>query len=509
MHRRILSLAFIGFLAIIIINWSCTKLDTTNLGSDLLPAVDNVNTFADTFAVFADQHDFDRITYVLNTDNQALGNVNFDPLFGKTTANVFLQLKPAAFPFSFGSPDSLAGLGLDSVVLCLNYRFFWGDSTATQKLQVYEVTDASFKDSVNMLWDNNTQPFVGSTLASPKDIDVRRMGDYMKYRYINDSVKNQIRIKLDASYAARLFNSDSTQTGTGNHAFFNDSIYRKNFNGFGIKAVGSGASNGLMYVNLTDTFTKLEVHYRIRNAGRIDTTYTSFKLRLNTTNTTTSAGTMITNKSSTANYINHDRSGTPSASPLANEIYLQAQPGTYANLSIPGLTGYSNRIIHRAELIVEQIPDNPFYDTTFSAPNFLYLDLKDSATTVPVKYKPLYKDLNQNTFYDPDFLLSPFYPSGGPDFSYFGGFIRKKTGPLGGSINYYNFNITRYVQQMVTKQSRNYEMRMWPAHSFNYPQFDAGYKYYNNNVAYGRIKVGNGNNTTYPMRVRIIYSNIK
>ena len=37
-----------------------------------------------------------------------------------------------------------------------------------------------------------------------------------------------------------------------------------------------------------------------------------------------------------------------------NFVYIQTSPGSYATLKIPGLTGLSNRIIHRAELIMDQ-----------------------------------------------------------------------------------------------------------------------------------------------------------
>lgn len=111
------------------------------------------------------------------------------------------------------------------------------------------------------------------------------------------------------------------------------------------------AGNALMYVNLADTNTKLEVHFRVKNAGKIDTIYKSFKLSTN------DFGVSV-RKSSTANYINRDKSKSPSSIPNGNEIYLQTQPGTYASLTIPQLSGYSSRIIHRAEIIIEQIPDS-------------------------------------------------------------------------------------------------------------------------------------------------------
>lgn len=501
MHKRILSYFLVLFLGIVIINWSCTKLDTTNLGSDLLPVVDNVNTFADTLFINAVQKEYEDTTFLYLSDDHALGNISNDPLFGRTTSNVFLQLKPTSFPYAFGNKDSI--VGMDSVVLCLAYKGHWGDSNVVQTLQVSEVVDNEFKDSVDKFWRvNGVPPATGQIVSAPVQVDIRRLDEYMKYAYIKDSVKNQIRIKLNADYANRLFLSDSTSGGPGNHAFYSDSVYRKEFNGLAIKGVGTG--NAMMYVNLADTNTKLEVHLRIKNAGKIDTTYKSFRV-------SSTYGVTI-KKSSTANQIIRDKSGTPSALPNGNEIYLQTQPGTYASITIPQLTNYSNRIIHRAELIIEQVPDNPFYDSIFNTPNYLYLDLKDTANVTPVRYKPLYYDLNPNTFYDPDYNTSPFFPTGGTDFSYFGGFARRKTGPFGGNIIYYNINLSRYVQRMVISQGANYELRLFPAFLFHYPQYSQGsigYIPFNNSVALGRVRVGSGTNPDYTMRLRIIYSPVK
>lgn len=499
LKKRILFIAATAIAIFSFLNWNCTKLDTTKIGADLLPAVDNVHTFADTLAINAQQLDFTDTSIITYLDNQVLGNINNDPLFGKTTANMYLQLKPSNYPFSFGHPDSLLGYGLDSVVLCLSYKFFWGDSLMPQRLQAYEVVDNTFKDSLNYNWRAETQPNTAASISSVKTVDIRRLGDYMKYAWRNDSVKNQIRIKLDAAYASRLFNSDSASAGPGNHAFYSDSAFRKAFNGIGIKGVGFGSENALLFISPTDTNTKLEVHYRIKNAGRIDTTFKSFKL-----------STSFPNISTSANYVKRDKSGSPSGSPVSTDIYLQAQPGTYASLVVPGLTGYTNRIVHRAELIFEQIPDNPYYDTAFTAPNFLYLDLKEPGTATPALYKPIYIDLNTSSLYDPDFKKTgfPLYPSGGVDFVYFGGYLRRKTGPLGGDINYYNINITRYIQQMVTNRSTNYELRLMAPFSFHYPQYAGEYINYNNSPAYGRVKLGSGTHPIYPMRLRIIYSKL-
>ena len=72
----------------------------------------------------------------------------------------------------------------------------------------------------------------------------------------------------------------------------------------------------------------------------------------------------------------------------------------------------------------------------------------------------------------------------------------------------YNFNITRHVQQIVTKHTPNYTMRLFAPYSFTYPQFSSGDILGNNRVAKGRVRVGSGTNTNYRMRLHIVYSKI-
>lgn len=482
---------------------SCTKIDTTSLGSDLVPAVDNVSTFADTFDVFATQSDYTDSTFVGITSDHALGNITNDPLFGTTEAKLFLQLKPNTFPYGFPKRDSIFPGSLDSVVLCLDYTGFYGDSTVPQQLVVNEITDTEFRDSLNTTWPTSYQPTgLGAQLAPVKTVDVRQLSNFMKYSNGRDSVRYQIRIKLDsATYAARLFGSDSVLTGGGNHAFYSDSIFRREFTGLAISAL-PGTGNGLIYVNIADTNTKLEVHYRRKNGSHLDSVYTSFYLVQGAIVSTNTA------RSATANYIHRNRAGSASENPAPGEFYLQTQPGTFLNLSIPGLTGYSNRIIHRAELIIESEPD-PLADI-MKPPPYLYLDLKDSVNATPVRYKPLYYDLNPSVSYDPDFKNgASFFPTGGIDFSYFGGFARKKTGTSGETIYYYNINLSRYIQMMVKNGGYNYSFRLFPAYAFKYPQYSNGMVSYANRVADGRVRVGDATNPQRKMRLRVVYSLLK
>ena len=161
---------------------------------------------------------------------------------------------------------------------------------------------------------------------------------------------------------------------------------------------------------------------------------------------------------------------------------------------------------------MEQIPGDPVTDGYFREPNFLYLDLVDSGTT---KWKPIYYDLNPATYYNPDDVsgLFAYYPGTYEvDFSYFGGTPKTEPDPSG-TRKFYTINVTRYLQQLVTKQTPNYEMRLYAPHTILYPQYEATPTIipYVNNIAEGRVRLGGGNNINpeYRMRMRIIYSKIK
>jgi len=445
-QKRILSLAVIAILLFSLFSWNCTKLDTTDIGSDLLPAVDNVSTFDTILNINSTQGFFSDSSYISKGDDYALGAVNNDPLFGKTNAHIFMQLKPPFYPYYLGNPgDTINGFGagLDSVVLCLKYKGFWGDSSVPIHLEVREINDFTFGiDSIYKDNPTNYQPNYSGVSIGSADVDVRTLGNYVKFDNGRDSVRFQIRIKLSPSWAAQLYNRDSTAANLSNNAFYSDSFYRRFYNGLAVIANGSG--NGLIYANIADTATKIEIHYRRKNQGKLDSVYTS--LRLNTT----TFGTVP--PSNAVDNIIRSRNGFPIMTPSTDAHYLQTAPGTFVNLNIPGLAGLSNRIIHRAEIIVEQIPDNPMLDEALSAPNFLYMDLKDTGYN---KWKPVYYDLNTAQIYDPDYKTFIPYIANPIDFQYFGGYRRSKNDQFGNLIKYYNFNISRYVQNIVTNHAIN------------------------------------------------------
>ncbi|MFT3907901.1 MAG: DUF4270 family protein [Ferruginibacter sp.] len=507
MNKRILSLTLTGFLIIILLDWSCTKLDTTNIGSDLIPAVDNINTFADTFAINTTQGvfvDTTKLTVSNTLENYVFGKTD-DPLMGRTDAALFLQLKPNFYPYYIGSPGDTI-VHLDSIVLCLSYKGAYGDTANTPiTLQVNSVPSNIHGDWDSLTTPHNVnyapvlQPY--GTLLGTRTFTIQSLGSYQFIGKGKDSVINQIRVKLTEPIFVSGFAEADSIYNFG--IYSRDSLFRAFNNGF---VVSMTQGNALLYTQLSDPSTRLELHYKRKNGTAVlsDTSWSYFSFNNG------SGGSAAPRRCAVADHIVRTRNPLPT--PGDQEIYLQTDPGTYANLKIPQLTGYSNRIIHRAEIIMEEIPGDPVADGYFPEPGYLYLDLVDSGTS---KWKPIYFDLNPSYAYDPDYKNSAYYFPGNNvvDYTYFGGTpkqITDATAPSGKRAQY-AINVTRYVQQIVTKQTPNYEMRLFAPYNIIYPQYKPDVIPYSNSIANGRVRLGGGNavDPKYRMRLRIIYSKLK
>ena len=497
---RNFSLRLICFFSFVLFLTGCTKLDTTTIGSEFIPNIDNVTVKADTIEIITSQNIFQDSTKLGLLENHVIGNINDDPDFGDTKATLFLQLKPTFFPYYIGNAPKDSIVKADSVVLCLSYKSFWGDSTVPLQLQVFDIPQdvESRWDVVDSLHSINYYPSLGGDLLGSKTIDIRTLGQYVKIGK-SDSVKNQIRIKLSDEFVNRLFQQDSVNVFQKN-AFVNDSLFRLFNKGFEVYAY---AGKALAYVSLSDENTRLELHYKKRSRNSNDTGYSS------TIDTTYSAfyfnpgiQSSSLRRSVAANYIQRSNRNIDTSNHAI--VCLQTSPGTYAKIKIPALDTFRNVVVHRAELQIQGI--EPIAGQQYAAPDYLYLDLVDSGVN---KWKPVYFDLNPNSAYDPDFKLSgyPFFPLNGQvDIGYYGGKLRNQSGHP-----YYTINITRNVQQLITKKTKNYEMRLFAPNNFSYPQYSTAIIPYYNPIAKGRVKLAGGAypDPTYRMKLRIIYSEIK
>ncbi len=480
-----LSPVVLSFFSLIIIAFTaCTRIDTTTLGSDLIPAVDNIHTFDTTITVETDNFAFVDSTRVFATEDLPLGYIN-DPEFGTTKADFYFSVSPPSLgTYPFGKKDSLV---MDSVVLSLAYKGAYGDTNTTQTVRVFEVSQTSgFKDTNSLFrLDHPDFATTGPELGS-RTFVVNTLNDSVEVRRKDTvKVKNVLRIKLDTALGRRFMNYDTTSTANGGYK--TDSIFKTLFRGLAIKADASG--NALTYFNPDDDATSVIVYYHY---GRPDSMLvTEFKHSF--TGLTNSLGAASTiRRTPGGNFNTYLNNGTP----LDDKLYIQSTPGSYATIKIPGLETLPNMVVHRAELIATIVPS--ISDNIFTPPGQLFLDMinntKDTFYTI------------QNDFqYSPDF---------GVNYDVFGGILKNGV---------YNFNISRHVQGIVTRHERNFTLRLHAPYDarpyylppgkladFNLSKLNIVSVAAVNQLAHGRVVVGGGNNANpaLKMRLHIIYSKI-
>lgn len=470
---------------------SCTKInEPTELGGSLIPPIDNINTFDTTIDVETFNEVFGDSTRSSRFEQQFLGTISNDPLFGRTTAAMFLELKPDRYPFTFDTVNGAQQtLFIDSVVLVLGYRGTYGDSNALQKVDVFELASSTtFKaDSAYLI--SSYQPFQPAALLGSKTFAPKVLDDSLTMLR-RERAANQLRIRLDNSFGERLLAYDSVRTSL-NGAYASDSAFKSKFKGFAIFSDSNFASsNAIMGFSLADTNTKLAIYYRTERANnRKDTAVNYFRF--------------VPGLAGSANYISRNRSGAEITTYLNNGattpdplVYLQNFPGTYARVRVPGLSNLSNRLVHRAELIVEQVYDPS--DLIFPPPTFIYLDAYDTAAK---KFRTIPYDVT-------------FDQTGQLNTQIFGLVGERAVDPANNTISVWRLNISRYVQNVLNKTSPLHELRLSTPYAlttlYSGPEVLTTFSI-NNVYARGRVRVAGGNYTANParrMRLRIIYSKI-
>src|SRR5205814_10407483 len=163
----------------------------------------------------------------------------------------------------------------------------------------------------------------------------------------------------------------------------------------------------------------------------------------------------------------------------------QSAPGSYVGIKIPALDTFGNKVIHRADIVAQKIPS--VSDDVFTVPSQLILDRKNKSA--PDTAFMLQNDLVAGS-------------NGTIRFTLFGGTLL--------SDNTFRFNISRYVQSIVTKHVPNDTLRIYaPLRAdlynsslkitFGVPGIAA--------IAKGRVVLGGGTfaDSTTRLRLRIIY----
>ena len=484
---------FVVFLGIL--SAACTRVGTSELGLGLLPSLDAINTKDTIIEVETETVDIPDSLSIFGSDYHILGELNNDPLFGNTKATMFFQMLPDFFPFYVqGNRDSIV---VDSAVLSFKYAGFYGDSTKPIKIRVNQIDPATPLDISKYYPANYPEVFgikAGAALANPYSLDLARVGDSVINRY--EASQYQIRIKL-FDKIANLF----IKQFDSNNAYRNDTTLRQYFPGFAVSVDPGSNNNVLLKLNMTDTNTRLALYFKtnytpLGSVGTVDTTVLKMRFRLSA--------------NGDANFIKRDRTGSELLKHIGKTndslVYVQTSPGTGVKIKIPGLKSFGNKLIHRAELIAEQVPDDANINTIekqMLAPRYLLLAAYDANDNKVIRNVPNdYQSI-----------------ANAEAFARFGGYQTYKSLNGYDKVSTYNFNITRYVQGVVSRKDSTFDFRISaPVNdSLRYvPPYPnntlAGVDYITtstaNQAAMGRVRLGGGKHSKFKMRLHIYYSDL-
>ncbi|MCZ2223545.1 MAG: DUF4270 domain-containing protein [Chitinophagales bacterium] len=464
---------------------SCTKVSVTEIGSELIPPIDGVHTFdttidVQTFNILSDSFRISKL------QEMVLGSITNDPLMGTTKAIINAEFKPNSFPFYF--PVGKDSLTLDSAVLVLSYRGLWGDSTNPIDLKVYEISQSS-KLNQDSIYTSYSSMNIARQIGSVHIADPRKLSDSVK-AFSEDAI-NQIRIPLTSDFGNKLLKQFDSS-----NAYYSSNQFSSLFRGFSI--IPQTGSNTLLRVSLTDTNSKVALYYKYKQRNGADTTViTYFRSGLDFTGA--------------SNNIVRNISGSQSEQYLINPptteddlLFLQAGQGNFVRIKTPYVAGIKNRVVHRAELIMEQEADNDPYYNVYTAPNLFLCAI----STHP--------DSAEYRFYIPKDIV---VGQGGTvdNLNIFGGNVIYKTDPNGKRIASYSFNISRYVQSIITFNQKVFDLYLFaPVTDYVYTGEGMTSSLYPiatmalNAPACGRVGLLGGNNSQQnrKMRLRIIYSTL-
>ncbi len=462
---------------------ACTKVITTDIGTVLLPG--GSSQAKDMFLNVVTKNAGDSVNHVAPSQDFSLGYIGNDPLFGKVNASVNVQLNPTAFPVEFGTYQTRDSVKFDSVVLVLSYKGVYGDSFQNLSFRVYQISndepfraDSAYSTSHFFQHTNElTENF------QPATINPRGLWDSV--HPFNEQATAQVRIRLDKSFGNRLIYALDTS-----NAYKSDSIFNQYFRGLQIVPQQT-TGNSLLRINISDTNTKLAIYYRFYNGtGVLDTAVTYFKASAGVT--------------AAANYIKRDRSGAevqnyyPSGNTQDSMLYVDASPGIFSSIQFPALTGLGNIIIQRAELLADGVPDN---SDLFLTPPRLFLTPYSTAT----KWR----------FVTPNTAAIAADSTGISNLSSLGTNPIIKIDPLTGRNRYsYSFDITRYVQGVITRGEQAYNFVLFaPGNDYIYATETLNRRIPVSSIpinapAQGRVRLGGGNNTAHQMRLHIVYTQV-
>lgn len=380
-------------LLVVVVLFSCKK-DPYEIGIDLLPPSDTIKVKStDTCTVIAYTERVDSIP-TSNCAYLSLGSIA-DPVFGNSTISLCTQIQPSSSSVDFG----IAPVA-DSLVLMLYYSGYYGDTTYSQKVRVYELSDDLHIDS-GYFSNQRKQVFsnlLSETTFKPRPRDSVKVGQFKYAAHV------RINLSKYTSYLANklLYGPPSVYASTSMFNTFMKGLY--------IETQELNNGGAVLNFDISDKISKMILYFHNATTDSL-----SYPFLINT---------------SCARYLHIDHNNYVNATQDLkqqilnrdtlqgqNMLYLQGLGGTRIKFRMPYMMNFSkNRkiAINDALLLLE----NPQSDTSLGPPSNLIL-LRDSSGWVGSII-----DENEGS-------------------SYFGGMYNKSSGS-------YFFRLTRHIQKLIS-----------------------------------------------------------
>lgn len=387
------------FSAIILVAFSACN-EPTPLGDDFIDDADLLNSvFTDTLSleVTLQQRDSLNATSGISV---LLGNLN-DPVFGRSTANLYFQLAPNINnTFVTGVNYSI----IDSTLVSL------ADSTYWEYEYTVSPEDVVILDSLMLSLDysESTQPIYGDTLSNEiQTFNLFRIEEDLG-NSINDSTSyfaesasfavgenlGEFNVKFDATNNYFVTPDDTlgvypqmrfrlpdalgqdfleTISNTEGNYFENDSTFVEQFKGIYIQAAESTTATA--NINLANSYMRL--FYTAINEEADSLGVLSYDTSYQTVTMVAYDVENGANKRLYASQYLHDYSGTVIEEILGNDGkitdkgYLQGMVGLDVLVKIPYLENLGNIIVNKAELEITNIENTETLDTIFTPPTGL------------------------------------------------------------------------------------------------------------------------------------------
>jgi hypothetical protein len=233
------------------------KDDNNSLGLEIQPPGDKLTVkTSDTASVVA----YSQLVDSIKTDETSLSLLGSiaDPVFGVSTASFYTQVRLGQSAFSFGT-DPLP----DSLVLALDYKGLYGDSTAAMTIRVYELDEQILIDT--SYYSNQSLALKSTLLAEktfvPNFTDSVAVGE--------DTLPPHLRINLTditSALAMKLLEAPSDSM-TSNSSFLNY------FYGLYVTAEPVNSGGSILYFDLLSSLSEMTLYYHNLTADSLKFEY--------------------------------------------------------------------------------------------------------------------------------------------------------------------------------------------------------------------------------------------